>query len=63
MTEANRTEDLRSRFERYVRRSWHPSWRKNLKEKNENGVYLSMDLQNAWHNWRAGFIAGKRAKL
>lgn len=46
-------------FERWVKRTWHKSFRVLL-HRTEHGVYPSYDLQQAWFAWDASWRSRNR---
>ena len=50
---------IRKAFERWVRRTWHESYRAGL-ARNKQGAYLNFDVQQSWFAWQAGWQSRAR---
>jgi hypothetical protein len=45
---------IQKAFEKWVKRTWHESWRTML-TKNNRGAYESFDIQQSWFAFEAGW--------
>jgi hypothetical protein len=50
---------MRKKFETWVRRGWHKSFRAGL-ARNKHGAYANFDIQQAWFAFQAGWRRARR---